>query len=70
MADIPEDLTVLKRPALQKLSKKYGLKANGKVSKLIIAMASFCIIVTICLLLTERGHDFCFRSKKTRKVSN
>lgn len=28
---IPEDLLSLKRPALQKLCKKFGLKANGKV---------------------------------------
>lgn len=28
---IPEKLASLKRPALQKLCKKLGLKANGKV---------------------------------------
>ena len=29
---IPQDLISLKRPALQKLCKQLGLKANGKVS--------------------------------------
>ena len=32
MVVIPEDVSALKRPALQKLCKKLGLKANGKVS--------------------------------------
>ncbi len=32
MESIPEDLVSLKRNALQKLCKKLGLKANGKVT--------------------------------------
>lgn len=31
MDDIMGDLASLKRPALQKLCKKFGIKANGKV---------------------------------------
>ena len=35
MADkLPQDLSSLKRPALQKLCKRLGLKANGKVNLL------------------------------------
>jgi len=29
--DLPESLHQLKRPALQKLCKKFGVRANGKV---------------------------------------
>ena len=32
--EIPRDLASLKRSALQKLCKKFGIKANGKVSLL------------------------------------
>ena len=31
--DVPHDIVNLKRPALQKLCKQLGLKANGKVSR-------------------------------------
>ena len=31
MEIVPEDFASLKRPALQKLCKKFGIKANGKV---------------------------------------
>lgn len=48
MADIPEDISKLKRPALQSLCKKYGIKANMKVR------TNFC--------LTDDTHFFLFQN--------
>lgn len=49
MASIPESLTCLKRASLQRLCKRIGVKANGKVrflpnTKLVMSHSYVCIL--------------------------